>query len=73
MMANGFFLYLYLTSIRQQGLAHDRYIGAINLVSKKREEKLNKMADLIKVSQIKRSSEWSLEYASGQNGETVEA
>lgn len=73
MMANGFFLYLYLTSIRQQGLAHDRYIGAINLVSKKREEKLNKMADLIKVSQIKRSSEWSLEYASGQNGEAVEA
>lgn len=73
MMANGFFLYLYLTSIRQQGLAHDRYIGAINLVSKKREEKLNKMADLIKVSQIKRSSEWSLEYASGQNGEAAEA
>jgi len=48
-MSSGIFYYLYQTSLKRQGVSHDRFIGALNLITERKEKEKYDILDKIKI------------------------
>ena len=57
MMSSGMFFYLYLTSLKQQGLSNERFIGALNLVTDARELRNSALDEVVSVNRQARKDE----------------
>lgn len=68
-MSSGFFFYLYQTSLRRQGVANDKFIGALNLVFESKERKNENLLELKRVGQ-KQNNSWQLNYGGDDKQDT---
>lgn len=67
MMSSGIFYYLYQTSLKRQGVSHDRFIGALNLITERKEKEKYDILDKIKIVKQQQKNSWVLNYGTNNN------